>query len=66
MSVKIREKLKGSGVWWLFIDHRGKRTDKKIGRDKRLAKEVEAEAEAEAEAQAAEADSDGKTEKTES
>ena len=40
MGVKIREKPKGSGVWWVFIDHQNKRKAKKIGKDKRLAKEV--------------------------
>jgi len=40
MGVKIREKTKGSGVWWIFIDHRGKRKAKKVGRDKKLARDV--------------------------
>jgi integrase len=40
MGVKIREKPKDSGVWWLFISHNGKRKAKKIGKDKRLAREV--------------------------
>ena len=40
MAVKVREKIKGSGEWWIFIDHHGKRKAKKIGNDKRLAKEV--------------------------
>lgn len=40
MGVKIREKPKGSGVWWIFIDHRGKRKAKKVGRDKKLARDV--------------------------
>ena len=39
MSVNIRQKPKGSGVWWIFISHKGKRTSKKIGRDKKKAKE---------------------------
>ncbi len=39
MGVKIREKPKGSGVWWIFINHQGKRKSKRIG-DKRTAKEV--------------------------
>ena len=25
MGVKVREKVKGSGEWWLFIDNRGRR-----------------------------------------
>jgi len=40
MAVKIREKPKGSGEWWIFINHHGKRKSKKIGRDKRLARDV--------------------------
>ena len=40
MGVKIREKPKGSGVYWVFINHRGTRKAKKIGKDKRLAREV--------------------------
>lgn len=40
MSVKVRERPKGTGVFWIFIDHQGKRKAKKIGRDKRLANEV--------------------------
>ena len=31
MSVTVREKTKGSGVWWLFIRHKGFRKSKKIG-----------------------------------
>ncbi len=37
MGVTVREKVKGSGVWWVFISHQGKRKSKKIGRDKTLA-----------------------------
>jgi len=33
MGVKVREKLKNSGIWWIFIDHQGRRKAKKIGRD---------------------------------
>ena len=40
MGVKVREKVKGSGEWWIFIDHNGRRKSKKIGKDKRLAREV--------------------------
>ena len=40
MSVKVLEKPKGSGVWWIFIDFRNKRKAKKIGRDKRVAHDV--------------------------
>ena len=31
MGVKIREKMKGSGDWWIFIDHRGNRVAKHCG-----------------------------------
>ena len=37
MGVKVRERPAGSGIWWLFIDHQGKRKAKKVGRDKKLA-----------------------------
>ena len=40
MGVKVREKVKGSGEWWIFIDHKGKRKAKKVGNDKRLAREA--------------------------
>ena len=40
MGVKVREKPKDSGIWWVFIDHHGKRKAKKIGRDKRLLKQI--------------------------
>ena len=45
MGVKVREKIKGSGIWWIFINHNGKRRAKKIGRNKweanRIAREIE-------------------------
>ena len=37
MGVKVREKIKGSGEWWIFINHKGRRKAKKIGRDKKVA-----------------------------
>ena len=40
MGVKVREKTKGSGVWWIFIDHQGRRKAKKVGKDRRIALEV--------------------------
>lgn len=40
MAVTIRQRPKASGTWWVFINHHGKRKAKKIGRDKRLAREV--------------------------
>lgn len=39
MGVKIREKPKGSGVWWIFINHHGRRKSKRVG-DLATAKEV--------------------------
>ena len=40
MGVKIREKPQGSGIWWVFINHHGRRKSKMIGRDKSLANKV--------------------------
>jgi len=40
MGVKVREKIKGSGEWWIFIDHNGKRKAKKIGNDETLARQA--------------------------
>jgi len=40
MGVKVREKIKGSGDWWIFINYNGKRKAKRIGKDKRGALEV--------------------------
>ena len=40
MSVSVREKNKGSGEWWIFVQHHGQRKSKKIGRDKRFALEA--------------------------
>src|SRR5262245_19682977 len=31
MGVKVREKPKGSGVWWLFINHQGHRKARRVG-----------------------------------
>lgn len=31
VGVKAREKVKGSGIWYLFVDHHGKRRAKMIG-----------------------------------
>jgi len=39
MAVIVREKVKDSGEWWVFINHKGKRRSKKIG-DKRTANAV--------------------------
>jgi len=47
MGVKVREKVKDSGVWWIFANFRGKRKAYKIGTDKEhaeaKAKELEGE-----------------------
>ena len=40
MGVKVKERPEGSGIWWIFIDHKGKRKAKKIGKDKRTAMEA--------------------------
>lgn len=40
MGVRVKEKVKGSGEWWIFINHNHVRKAKKIGNDKRLALEV--------------------------
>jgi integrase len=40
MGVKVREKVKGSGEWYVFIDYKNKRKAKKIGKDKKLAHEA--------------------------
>lgn len=39
MGVKVKEKLKGSGVWWVFINHNRKRKAKRVG-SKKAAKRV--------------------------
>ena len=40
MGVKVREKPTGSGIFWIFIHHQGKRKSKKIGKNKPLARKV--------------------------
>ena len=40
MGVVVREKIPGSGVWWVFIKHNGQRKSKQVGRDKRAAREI--------------------------
>ena len=39
MAIKVRERPKGSGVWWILADYQGKRKAKKVG-DKRLAEKA--------------------------
>lgn len=44
MSVKVREKIKGSGEWWIFIHHKGGRRSLKVGdksKANRLKKDLE-------------------------
>jgi len=31
MGVRVREKIEGSGVYWVFIAHQGRRTSRKVG-----------------------------------
>jgi integrase len=40
MGVKVREKPKGSGEWWIFINHRGKRMSKKAGKIEKRARDA--------------------------
>jgi len=45
MGVKVREKVKQSGVWWVFISHNGRRTSRKVGSEKaalEVARKIEA------------------------
>ncbi|MFB3901923.1 MAG: tyrosine-type recombinase/integrase [Acidobacteriota bacterium] len=34
MGVKVKEKVRGSGVWWIFIHHKGERLSKCVGTEK--------------------------------
>jgi len=46
MGVRVREKVEGSGEWWVFINHAGQRTSKKVGSHhaaKEAAKKIERE-----------------------
>jgi integrase len=40
MGVKVRERPKDSGIWWVFVDHQGQRKAKKIGPNKELAEKT--------------------------
>ena len=40
MGVKVKERPSGSGVWWVYINHKGKRRAKKVGTDEDKAREV--------------------------
>jgi len=39
MGVTIREKIKDSGEWWVFVAHKGRRTSRKVG-DRKAAREA--------------------------
>lgn len=39
MGVKVREKPPGSGIYWVFVNHKGKRKSKQVG-NKKLAEQV--------------------------
>jgi len=41
MGVKVREKIKGSGAYWIFINYKGKRTSRQIGTKKAAEKAME-------------------------
>ena len=34
VGVKVREKIKGSGVWWVFVNHNRQRISKRVGSKK--------------------------------
>jgi integrase len=40
MSAIVREKRKGSGIWWVFIRHQGHRKSKKVGGDRAKAEKL--------------------------
>jgi integrase len=40
MGVRVREKDKGSGVYWIFVHHHGKRTSKQVGKDLKKAEDA--------------------------
>src|SRR5262245_5914078 len=41
MGVKVKEKINGSGVWWVFINHNGRRKSKRVGSEKAAKKVAE-------------------------
>ncbi|MDA2928489.1 site-specific integrase [Acidobacteria bacterium AH-259-O06] len=45
MGVKVREKVKGSNIWWVFVIHDGKRVSRRVG-DKKSALEAKRKIEA--------------------
>jgi integrase len=40
MGVKVKQHPKGSGIWYLFINHHGIRICKKIGKKKATAEAI--------------------------
>ena len=45
MGVRVREKVQGSGVYWVFINHDGKRVSKQVGSEaaaEKLAEQIQA------------------------
>lgn len=40
MGVKVREKPRGSGIYFVFMNYKGRRKSKKIGKNKRMALEI--------------------------
>jgi len=34
MGVRVREKIQGSGVWWLFVTHKKQRVSRKVGSER--------------------------------
>jgi integrase len=41
MGVKVKEKIPGSGIYWVFINHNGKRKSKQVGSEKAAIKVAE-------------------------
>ena len=39
MGVRVREKVEGSGIYWVFVAHQGRRTSRKVG-DRTAAREA--------------------------
>jgi len=39
MGVRVREKVEGSGIYWVFVAHQGRRTSRKVG-DRKAAREA--------------------------
>ena len=40
MGVKVKQHPKGSGVWYLFINHKGRRKSQRVGREKAMAEAI--------------------------